>query len=352
MCLLIHSHGYGSLDRKDASKDAETPEEPLLVLAQQTIAPVDDGPHSPVPRQCCAARRPQQRQAVVQTGGKAFDPQHLDARCGELDRQRQAVKPPADLDDQGGVRIGQREVFDDRGYPLDEQLHGGENLRLGCRQSGRRLRAAERSEAVPAFTRYPERLPAGRQDVDARRSAENRRRQVGRSVNDMLAIVEQQQHPLVSKASDQAGKRILGAHFQAEHGRSRARHQAGVAERRQVDQPDAVFITCDHALGDGEGDSGLADTAGPDNCHQALVRKSRDERCHGFVAADQSNDRERQIVPPCRRDGRGQRGLRWLLKVDRGNEIVAASWNGDDVAMAALAVAEGAAQSADLNRQV
>jgi hypothetical protein len=35
----------------------------------------------------------------------------------------------------------------------------------------------------------------------------NSRRQVGRRVNDMLAIVEQQ-HPIVSKGSDQAGKRI------------------------------------------------------------------------------------------------------------------------------------------------
>ena len=36
---------------------------------------------------------------------------------------------------------------------------------------------------------------------------------------------------------------------------------------------------------------------------------------------------------------------RRLLASYRGNEIVAPSWNGDDVAMAALAVAEGAAQA-------
>ena len=124
----------------------------------------------------CGAALPT-AEAVVQAGGKAFDPEHLDARRGELDGQRQAVEPPANLGDQRGVRIGQREVFDDRGYTLDEQLHGGESRRLRGRQSGRRLRAAERPEAVLAFTRYPERLPAGRQDVDARRSAENRRRQ-------------------------------------------------------------------------------------------------------------------------------------------------------------------------------
>ena len=164
------------------------------------------------------------------------------------------------------------------------------------------LRAAERSEAVLAFTRYPERLPAGRQDVDARRSAENRRRQAGHRVDDVLAIVEQQEHPVVSEGGDQAGKRIFGADFQAEHGRNRARHQARVAERRQIDQPDAVFIAGDHALGDGEGDRGLADAAGPDDRHQALARKPRDERRHGFLAADHPRCRERQIVrsPPAR----------------------------------------------------
>jgi hypothetical protein len=75
------------------------------------------------------------------------------------------------------------------------------------------LRAAERPKAVPAFAGDPERFPAGRQDVDPRRAAENRRRQPGRRFDDMLAIVEQQQHPLVSEASDQAGKQILGVNF-------------------------------------------------------------------------------------------------------------------------------------------
>src|SRR6478672_563819 len=54
----------------------------------------------------------------------------------------------------------------------------------------------------------------------------------------------------------------------------------------------------------------------------------------------------------CRRGRRQQRGLRWLLTTHRGDETVASSWNGDDVAMAAMAVAEGAAQSAHLNLQV
>ena len=86
-----------------------------------------------MPRHGRAASRPQQLEAVVQAGGKAFDPEHLDARRGELDGERQAVEPATDLDDRRSIRIGQREVFDDRGYTFDEQLNGGESRRLGGR---------------------------------------------------------------------------------------------------------------------------------------------------------------------------------------------------------------------------
>ncbi len=168
----------------------------------------------------------------------------------------------------------------------------------------------------------------------------------------MLAIVEQQQHAVVSKGSDKGGKRIFSADFQTEHGRNRAWHQAGVAERCQVDQPDAVFVAGDHALGDGEGDRGLADTSGPDDRHQALARKSRDERRHRFLAADHPSYREWQIVHRRRRGRRRRRGPRWLLTSYRGDEIVTPSRNGDDVAVPALAVAEGAAQGAHLNLEV
>jgi len=58
-------------------------------------------------------------------GDQAFDPKHLDARCSEFDSQRQAVKPAANLNYRRGIRIGQREVFDDRSHALNEQLHGG-----------------------------------------------------------------------------------------------------------------------------------------------------------------------------------------------------------------------------------
>src|SRR6266404_4561610 len=108
----------------------------------------------------------------------------------------------------------------------------------------------------------------------------------------MLAIVEQQQHPIVSKESDR----------------------------------------------------GFADATRPDDRYQALTREPRDERCHGFVAANHPGYREWQIMRRRRRDCRGRRTPRRFFKSYRSDEIVAPSRNRDDVAMAALAVAKGATQ--------
>src|SRR6185369_5378127 len=168
----------------------------------------------------------------------------------------------------------------------------------------------------------------------------------------MFAVVEQKQHPLVLEAVDQAGQRIFGADAEAEYGGNGARPQARIVERRQIDEPDAVFVAGNHAFGDRESDRGLADAAGTDDRHHALARQPRHEGRYDFLAADQPRYRERQIAGP-RRCGRWeQRGRRWRLEADRGDEVVTPSRNGDDVAMAALAVAEGAAQGAYLNLEI
>jgi hypothetical protein len=58
--------------------------------------------------------------------------------------------------------------FDDSAHALDEQLHGGESRRPGGRQARRRLRAAERSEAVLELRcKEAERAKRDRASVDA-----------------------------------------------------------------------------------------------------------------------------------------------------------------------------------------
>jgi hypothetical protein len=120
------------------------------------------------------------------------------------------------------------------------------------------------------FALGAQRLAAGRQNVQVRCAFEDPGGQNGGFVDDVLAVVEHQQHPLVLQTGDQAGQRIFGADFETEHGSQRARHKARVAERRQIDQPDAMLTGGDQRLGHGDGDRGLADAAGPDNAQQPV----------------------------------------------------------------------------------
>jgi hypothetical protein len=191
------------------------------------------------------------------------------------------------------------------------------------------------------FAWHPERFPAGRQDADTLSSAEKRRDQAGGGVNDVFAIVEHQQHPTVRQGGQQARKGIFGADLQAKHHGDRARYQPRIAQRREIDQPDAVLISIDHPLGDSEGDRGLTNAARPDDCHQALARKAGDKRRRDFLATNHAGCRERQIVWRRRRGGRRPQGRRRTRFAYWRHEIVAPSNNGGDVTIVALAVADG-----------
>ena len=49
------------------------------------------------------------------------------------------------------------------------------------------------------------------------------------------------------------------------------RHEARIDKRRQISQPNAMFIIGDHVFRDREGDRGLADTPGSNDRYQPLA---------------------------------------------------------------------------------
>ena len=61
---------------------------------------------------------------MLQPGQERGGWQHLDARGGQFDGQRQSVEALADGRDRGGILRGQREVRHSRRGPLDKQRHG------------------------------------------------------------------------------------------------------------------------------------------------------------------------------------------------------------------------------------
>ena len=194
-----------------------------------------------------------------------LDRQHPHARGGQLQRQRDAVQPAADRAPPPRAFCVGRRAKPGRAArrPLDEQAH-----RVGPRAPVRQRRRRPPGRAAPSDgTRQAglagdaERLAAGGQHARRRaaraaapRPARRRRRAGARSCPAPAAgagLPEARTQP----ASDRLPR--LLAHAQRARRRAAAT-SAGSAERRQLDQPDAVGERVDRVGGDLQRQAGLA----------------------------------------------------------------------------------------------
>ena len=131
-------------ERRAAAVDGELLEQRLLVPVQEVVAPLDELLQRDAAR---VGRRAvaQERRAALEDGDDLREPEHVHARGGELDRERQPVHAPGDLRrerDSLGVGL---EARPRRARTLEEELDGRE--RLGAE---RERRAARRTRASPA----------------------------------------------------------------------------------------------------------------------------------------------------------------------------------------------------------
>ena len=126
-------------------------------------------PRSPAASAGAAARcgsPGQQAEAVLEPGEQLVGGQRPDAGGGQLDGQRDAVQPAADLGDRRGVPVGDGEAGRRPPGPVDEQPH-----RRVAGQARRRRRSAARPGTASDGTRQgtlagdAQRLPAGGQDA-------------------------------------------------------------------------------------------------------------------------------------------------------------------------------------------
>ena len=99
----------GGLQGEAAGEDGQAAQQRLLRLGEQVVAPVDGAAQGLLAGQRRPAAAGQQAEAVVQAGGDLLHREGPDPRGGQLDRQRDAVQPGADLPDQRRVPLGQRE---------------------------------------------------------------------------------------------------------------------------------------------------------------------------------------------------------------------------------------------------
>ena len=138
-------------------------------------------------------------------------------------------------------------------------------------------------------------LAAGRQNLHAGSGIQHLDRQGSSCLDDVLAVVEHEQHRLVFEGGDQTADRMLGADLRAERVSECARHQARVNDRRQIDQCGSVPMRFDQPPGDREGNRGLADSARSDDGDEAPVRQLGRDRSHDFGAVDHACHGRRQL---------------------------------------------------------
>ena len=186
-------------------------------IVEQIVAPADDRPKRAVPW-IGAAAASQQAQVVVHASEQTIQPQRCAARRGQLDRQRHALQPGAQL-----IDLGRRdEIRADGAGPVGEQQHGlrtAAAIRPAGNQGQRR-----HLHRVLSGDRQP--LAAGGQHSHARAGGQQplgERRYLGQQV---LTIVEHQQRPppgeVLKHGHHQRLLRLLG---HPEHRRHRLDHK-------------------------------------------------------------------------------------------------------------------------------
>jgi hypothetical protein len=130
----------------------------------------------------------------VEAGGERLDAKRGDARRSQLDRQRDAIKPPADRRDHVYNAPLRRKMRVFRPRSLDKQPNGAVSqsivLILGILR-----RHGQWWHRVDLLPLRPERLAAGGDDVHRRARPQHRLGHHGRGVDHMLAGVQHQQQP-------------------------------------------------------------------------------------------------------------------------------------------------------------
>ena len=129
---ILHRHGGVPADcscrvrTEVGTEDGELIEERLLDVGQQVVRPRNGGAQALVAG-VDAATTSEHLEAVVEVCSELSHRHRRQPGRRQLDRQRETVEPPADLVDDGDVRVGRLEAAEHGRGTLTEQPHG-----VGC----------------------------------------------------------------------------------------------------------------------------------------------------------------------------------------------------------------------------
>ena len=182
-------HLLGVGERAAAREGRKVGEGLLLGSREQLVAPVDRRPQRALPLGQVPGTTGQERQALREALEDLVGRERLDARGGELERERQVVETAADLRD----RLVALEVGLDRLRARQEEADT--------------LVGRERRHLVHLLRVHAQRLPARHEQIEVRTRGEQPGN-VSRSVDDLLEVVEDDQQRLAGDVLDET---VLGA---------------------------------------------------------------------------------------------------------------------------------------------
>jgi hypothetical protein len=193
-----HVPRRGEVERP--GEDGEPVPHRLLGLRAQAVGPLDRGPQGLVPRRAAAPRAGQHGEPGLKALGQLGRRQRPHPHGGELDRERDAVEPPAEPDHVGTVRVGDGEAGQRRGGAIGEQLD-----RVARRGVAAGPRHRQRAQPQHLLAGNVQRLPARRQDRDFVRRPQQLRGELRAGGSDVLAGVEDQQQPFAAQVVEDGG---------------------------------------------------------------------------------------------------------------------------------------------------
>ena len=263
-----------------------------LGFAQQLVAPVDERAQRLVAQQRRASAARQQREAIVQTFGHLLHAHCPNARCRQFQRQRNAVELMTDLRYGSGVLGGEPEG---RRYGLgafDEQLAGRIVEQRVDRQQGAGRCRSQRWQAPCDLAGHTQRFTAGRECASAGAAAQHLFGKRGAGLDQVLTVVEDQQHAAPAQKFQQGVEQRPGGLFvHVQRAGHRADDQSGVGDGGEFDDADTVREIGRQMVGDLERHPGLAHSASAHECQQVRAAQQREHRRHVVLASD-----ERRLV--------------------------------------------------------
>src|SRR5271156_2750377 len=110
--------------------------------------------------------------------------------------------------------------------------------------------------------------------------------QLGRRLDDMLTIVDHQQHLAISEILDHVMQWIIAVDRNIECPSKRGRNRRGLRHLRQIDETNAIPIRSGKRVGARNGDSGFTNATRADDRDQAPAWQLGDQYGNEFAAAD------------------------------------------------------------------